>query len=92
MAEQTDEKMRQVADRVLELAGELEAHGDASLGSSATETARATLHRWVDTVVGVVATPAFGRVTLIHDNGGHSTVASSELSFAMSPRVNDRTD
>jgi hypothetical protein len=84
-------KMREAADRVIELAAELEAHGDASLGGDTLDKARAVLHRWVDTVTGVVATPAFGRVTLLHGEGRPSTISSSDLSYKISEPVSGGT-
>jgi hypothetical protein len=72
------------AARVLELEAELESAGEASTQGTALAFARAELHKWVDTVVGVVASPGTGRVTLIHDNGKQSGVASADLPFLLS--------
>ena len=83
------EKVQSAADRVLELEAELEAAGSAATAGSALERAQATLHKWIDTVKGVVVSPALGRVTLIHQNGRLSTISSPELPFAMTaPEAN----
>jgi hypothetical protein len=76
-------RIRAATDRVLELAEEVEAHGHA-MEDDALETGRAALHAWIDTMTGVAVTPAFGRVTLIHENGSQSTISSSDLAYAMS--------
>ena len=39
-------------------------------------------------VVGVVATPGSGRVTLIHANGNQSKIASPELPYLVSKPIN----
>ena len=84
VADDSNDKTRETVDRVLELAGELEAHGEVSLEGATLDRARAVLHRWIDSAVGVIALPAFGRVTLVHANGKQSSIASSELSYMMS--------
>lgn len=83
-------KVQATADRVLELAAEVEASGDATVGGTALERARAALHTWIDGVKGVVVNPALGRVTVIHENGRESTITSPDLPFAMSAPVNHR--
>jgi hypothetical protein len=80
-------KVQAAADRVLELAEEVEAAGQAVVGGTALEHARVALHKWVDGVKGVVVSPGLGRVTLIHENGRESTITSPDLPFAMSPPV-----
>jgi len=84
-----------IAERVLKLAGELEASGDLRADGSDLERARAALHRWIDEATGFVTTPAFGRVTVIHGNGRQSSIQSPDLSYAMSiplqkPPIADR--
>ena len=69
--------------RVIELEHELESAGEASVGD-ALGFSRQRLHEWVDTVVGVVASPGVGRVTLIHANGRESKIASPDLPFLLS--------
>jgi hypothetical protein len=86
------EKIRTAADRVIDLEAELEAAGSAATGGSALERAHATLHKWVDSVKGVVVSPALGRVTLIHQNGRLSTISSPDLPFAMSAPVEKKAD
>jgi hypothetical protein len=80
--------VRAAAERVLKLASELEAHGDVS----DLEWARAILHRWIDEATGVVVTPAFGRVTIIHGDGRPSTIQSPELPYRMSRPVGPARD
>ena len=81
-----EERTREAVDRVLEMAEEAEASGDALLEGSTLESARAALHRWIDDMTGVVITPALGRVTIIHE-GRESTIASPDLPFVMSAAV-----
>lgn len=70
--------------RVIELEHELESAGEASIGGDALTFSRERLHEWVETVVGVVASPGVGRVTLIHANGRESKIASPDLPFLLS--------
>ena len=79
--------VRSTADRVLEMAEEIEAGGDARFGGEGLERARAILHEWIDAMTGVVVTAALGRVTIIHDGGLVSTIASPDLPFTMSTSV-----
>ena len=88
----SDAKIQETADRVLELAEELEASGEAAVGGSHLERVRAGLHAWIDGMKGVVVNPALGRVTIIHDNGRESTIASADLPYMLSVPVNPRTD
>ncbi len=76
--------LRSKADRVVALAEEAEVSGEISLDSVTLARDRAALHAWVDTAVGVVLTPGFARVTLLHDNGTQSTISSWDLCLAMS--------
>jgi hypothetical protein len=80
--------IEEAVERVLELESELEASGEATLEGDAVARARAELHKWVDTVVGVVASPGVGRVLLIHDNGQESKIASPNLPFLLSKPAN----
>lgn len=75
-------------DRVTELEAELEASSDATTGGDKLAQARAALHRWVDTVDAVIATPGVGRVVLIHSNGRESRIASPDLPMLLSVPVN----
>ncbi len=72
------------AERVIELEAELESAGEAATTGDELSLARAALHDWVDSVVGVVASPGVGRVTLIHSNGRESRIASPDLPFLLS--------
>ena len=74
----------EAANRVLALESELESSGDVSTAGDELSLAREALHRWVDTVVGVVSSPGVGRVTLIHENGRQSKIASPDLPFLLS--------
>lgn len=82
-----DEAVRQAAERVLQLEAELEAEGSATTGGDDLTRIRESLHQWIDTVVGVVASPGVGRVTLIHDDGQESKIASPTLPFLLSKPV-----
>ncbi len=84
-----DDEARTAADRILEMAEEIEASGDANFGGAGLERARALLHQWVDSMIGVVVMPALGRVTIIHDKGLVSTIASPDLPFTMSMPVGE---
>lgn len=77
----------QAVERVTELESELEASSDATTGGDALARAREVLHRWVDSVTGVVATPGVGRVVLIHANGRESRIASPDLPLLLSVPV-----
>jgi hypothetical protein len=87
MSKQQVETTRAMAERVIDLAEEVEASGEASLDGAALQAARLALHQWIDGVIGVVVTPAFGRVTVIHPNGRESTISSPDLPYLMSAPV-----
>ena len=84
MHDQTREDIQLIADRVLEVEAELEVSGYATVAEAELTRAKLMLHEWIDTVVGVVSTPALGRVTLIHNDGRKSSIASAALPFALS--------
>ena len=92
MSEQQSDKVQAAIDRELGLAEEVEASAHVAADGAALADARAALHKWVDSVQGVVINAAFGRVTLIHDNGRHSTIASSELPYTLSAPVKPKSD
>lgn len=79
-----DDKIKTTADRIIDLEAELEAPGHAALENAALMTAREVLHRWVDGMEGIVVNPALGRVTVIHESGSASSIASADLAFRMS--------
>lgn len=81
MDEEQAARVRTAANRVMELADEVEARGYVTADGAALENARAVLHEWVDSVTGIVNTPALGRVTLIHAKGRESTITSPTLPF-----------
>lgn len=72
------------AERVIALEAELESAGEVTIADAALARTRAALHAWVDTVVAVVSSPGVGRVTLIHADGGQSSIASPTLPFRLS--------
>jgi hypothetical protein len=79
--------VEQAAERVLDLEAELESAGNALTREDMLSEARAILHQWVDTVVGVVASPGVGRVSLIHANGRETRIASPDLPYLLSRPV-----
>lgn len=79
-----DDKIASQAERVVALEAELESAGEVSLEASALAWSRAELHHWVDSVVAVVASPGVGRVSLIHNDGTQSSIASPNLPFRLS--------
>lgn len=74
-------------ERVTELEAELEASSNATTSGDALARAREILHRWVDSVTAVVATPGVGRVVLMHENGTESRIASPELPMLLAVPV-----
>jgi hypothetical protein len=83
----SNDAVEKAAERIVELEAELEAAGNASTGGDQLAFARAALHAWVDSVVGVVTSPGVGRVTLIHQDGHESKIASPSLPFQLSRPV-----
>ena len=79
--------LAQAVDRVSQLEAELVSASEATTQGDALVRARAVLHRWVDTVTAVVATPGVGRVVLIHADGGESRIASPELPMLLAEPV-----
>lgn len=87
MNETSKSAIDEVVGRVTDLEAELEASSEATTGGDALARARAALHRWVDTVDAVIATPGVGRVVLIHANGRESRIASPDLPMLLSVPV-----
>lgn len=87
MDEKSLSAVDQIVERITELESELEASAEATTGGDALSRAREVLHRWVDSVTGVVATPGVGRVVLIHANGRESRIASPDLPLLLSAPV-----
>jgi hypothetical protein len=87
MDDRPNSAVEAIVDRVTELESELEAASDASTAGDQLARAREVLHRWVDSVTAVVATPGVGRVVLIHDNGRESRIASPDLPLLLSAPV-----
>lgn len=83
---------RALAERVVALAAELEVSGEVSIEEAELKRDRDALHAWIDTAVGVVLTPGFARVSLIHENGRQSTISSWDLCLAMSALRNRSSD
>jgi len=79
---------RSVAERVVQLEEELEASGHAATEGNALESSRLILMEWIQGLIGVIASPALGRVTVIDRNGRQSTIASPHLAFDLSAAVN----
>ena len=77
----------QAIDRVTQLEAELESASEATTSGEALARARAVLHRWVDSVTGVVATPGVGRVVLLHGDGSESRIASPQLPMLLAEPV-----
>ena len=76
-------RIKATADRIVELGKEVEAPGNAAMDEASLVRARAVLHQWVDGMKGVVVNPALGRVTVIHESGYASSIASADLAFQM---------
>lgn len=89
---QDDQKSlaREIADRVLELEEELEASGHAAVEGNALETSKLVLMQWVQGLIGVVASPALGRVTVIDSKGRQATITTPHLAFELSTAVNKK--
>jgi hypothetical protein len=79
--------VERAASRVLELEAEVESAGNAATRGSDLAFARAALHDWVESVVGIVSSPGVGRVTLIHSNGTEMKIASPDLPYLLLPAV-----
>ena len=79
--------LAQAIDRVTQLEAELESASEATTAGDALARAREVLHRWVDSVTGVVASPGSGRVVLIHANGSESRIASPQLPMLLAEPV-----
>jgi hypothetical protein len=82
-----EDSVEAAAQRVVELEAELEVSGEAMTADAELAFIRSALHEWVDSVVGAVASPGVGRVTLIHANGSQSKIASPELPYRLSKPV-----
>ena len=79
--------VEQAAERVLDLEAELESASNATTKGEDLKAVHAALHEWVDSVVGAVVSPGVGRVTLIHENGRETKIASADLPFLLSKPV-----
>lgn len=79
--------IEEAAARVVGLEAELESAANANTSGETLVYARAALHEWVDSVVGVVAAAGSGRVTLIHANGTRSGISSPDLAYRVTPPV-----
>lgn len=80
--------IEEAAERVLALEAETETSGTASTQGDALSFSREQLHKWVDSVVGVVSMPGVGRVALIHENGQTSSIASPNLPYLLARPIN----
>ncbi len=79
---------RSAADRILQLEEELEASGAAAIEGNALESSRLVLLEWVQGLIGVIASPALGRVTVIDREGRHATIITPHLAYDLSATVN----
>ncbi len=79
--------LAEAVERVTQLEAELESASNATTATDALARAREVLHRWVDSVSGVVATPGAGRVVLIHIDGSESRIASPKLPMLLAEPV-----
>jgi len=84
MSLDNETRVKATADRIIELAREVEAPGTAAMDETALARARVVLHQWIDGMKGVVVNPALGRVTVIDESGHASSIASADLAFKMS--------
>ena len=82
-----EKAIQEAAKRVIGLEAELESAATAATKADELALARTALHDWVESVVGVVASPGVGRVTLIHANGHETRIASPELPYLLSKPV-----
>jgi hypothetical protein len=79
-----DKKIASQAERVVALEAELESAGEISIKAVELARSKQALHDWVESVVGVVSSPGVGRVSLIHEDGSQSSIASPILPFMLS--------
>ena len=79
--------LAKAVDRVTQLEAELESASEATTSGDALARAREVLHRWVDSVSAVIATPGAGRVVLIHADGSESRIASPRLPMLLAEPV-----
>ena len=79
--------LTEAIDRVMQLEAELESSSEATSSGDALARARSVLHKWVDSVTAVVATPGAGRVVLIHADGSESRIASPQLPMLLAEPV-----
>jgi hypothetical protein len=86
MSEERKARAEAAARRVIGLEEEVEASGFAQIDDSALAEAKAALHAWIDGMIGIVVSPALGRVTVLHE-GRESAIASPELAYRMSKPV-----
>ena len=80
----SETKIKETAERIVELGKEVEAPGHAATDEASLARAREVMHQWIDSVKGVVVNPAMGRVTVIDEAGRPSSIASADLAFRMS--------
>ena len=73
---------------MMQLEEELEASGHAATEGNALESSRLVLMEWVQGLIGVVASPALGRVTVIDREGRQATITTPYLAFDLSAAVN----
>ena len=79
--------IEQAIENLIELEAEREVSAVAATGGDELAFAKAALHEWIDSVIGVVAAAGSGRVTLIHASGKRSGIASSDLAYKVTPPI-----
>ncbi len=84
MSTEKESQIQSIAERIIEIGNEVEAPGHSATDEDSLVRAREVLHRWIDDMKGVVVNPALGRVTVIHEDGFASSIASADLAFRMS--------
>lgn len=78
-----DEAISQQAERIVALEAELESAGEVTGDADELARQKAALHLWVESVVAVVSSPGMGRVSLIHQDGSQSGIASPDLPYRL---------
>ncbi|MET0384811.1 MAG: hypothetical protein ABW321_02575 [Polyangiales bacterium] len=78
-----ESKIKETADRIVELGSEVEAPGLAAINEPSLVVAREVLQQWISEMKGVVVNPAMGRVTIIDATGRPSSIASGDLAFRL---------
>lgn len=81
------EMVTDAAERIVALEAELESVGETVVADEELRFAKERLAAWIDTIVGVVASPGVGRVSFIHADGTQSKIASPTLPYLLTRPV-----